>query len=85
MLAKIKALPWTPMLLLALLISSLMNFVAMRNVRRELESGGWSQHYDSSDLSEKLDGVNNQLGEISDSVQNLEACSKEIRPVWCKH
>jgi hypothetical protein len=82
---RLNSVPWVPLLLLALLVSNCMNWVSLRTLRREIESSGWSQHYDSSDLAGKLDAMNDRLGEISDSTQNMEACSKEIRPVWCKH
>ena len=81
----IRKAPWTQILLFALLVTNCMNWVALRRVRLQVEAEGWSQHYDYSSFASTLGAMNDRLGEISDATQILASCSKEIRPIWCRH
>jgi hypothetical protein len=77
---KLKNIPWTPVLLLALLISNCANWVELRHVQRKSEEWGWDNHYVQSSTNTTVDAMNERLKEISDNTD----CLKLIRPAWCK-
>ena len=81
---KIKNAPWTPLLLFALLLSSLANLVALRKAQAKIEEWGWDHHYLQSESNRTLDVMNQSLSNMSESSATVAACSKQIRPVWCR-
>ncbi len=81
---KIENFPWTPLLLFALLVSTWANWVELRHVQRKIDEWGWDNHHVQSEMNTTLGAMNDRLTEISGSAETLAACSKTIRPVWCK-
>jgi len=84
MLQKIKNVPWASLLLLALLLSNFANLIALRKMQAKIDEWGWDHHYLQSDSNSTLAAMNQRLIEMSDSTATVAACSKQIRPVWCK-
>jgi len=87
MLERLRKVPWTPLLLLALLLSNCANWFELRRVQRKADEWGWDGHYGQSDANNTLNGMNDRLKDISDnaeiSARNTD-CLKAIRPVWCR-
>jgi|HubBroStandDraft_1064217.scaffolds.fasta_scaffold441100_2 hypothetical protein len=83
---RLESLPWTPILLLALLISNCMNWVRLREVERSINVQVWNERPNfQNDAIDDLEAINGRLNEVSEATQMLATCSKEVRPVWCKH
>ncbi|HEV2467556.1 MAG TPA: hypothetical protein VGS78_00060 [Candidatus Sulfotelmatobacter sp.] len=87
MIERLKGIPWTPLLLLALLVSNCANWIEIRRVQRGAEEWGWDSHYIQSNTSSTIEAMNDRLKEISNNSENTSRnadCLKAIRPPWCK-
>lgn len=82
---KLTRAPWTPLLLAALLLSNLVNFVALQKVQSRIYDLELDQHSLQSDAATNLDAISRSLAEVSEGTSTVAACSKEIRPIWCRH
>lgn len=85
-LEKARNAPWTPILLLALLVSNCMNWARLQAVERAVNLQISIERPDfQNDAIDDLNSINDRLNEISDNTESLAVCSQEIRPAWCRH
>lgn len=86
---RLKTLPWTPFLLLLLLISSVMNYIELVHVRKSVddvwsEVQGTDAASEMGDIEKRIDESNQHLRDIEFSMRCLEnryqpGCSLPIR------
>lgn len=70
MMERAKGIPWTPLLLLALLVSNCANWIELRHVQRTIEGWGWDSHYVQSSTNSTMDAMNDRPKEISNKLRS---------------
>jgi len=81
---RVSNVPWTPILLLLLIVSSCMNWFELRSIKRQISENDWDRHYQEADISNTLDAMNHQLGDISDNTSVTAVRARQSGPSWHK-
>ena len=82
LLARIKSLPWSQILLLVLIIVSVLNLAETRRLERAVRNNA-PDSLPISITNDILSTANTHLENIEESVKKAEACTHSLRPIWC--
>jgi hypothetical protein len=80
---RIKTFPWTQVILLLLLITSILNLRETRRLQGAILDNG-TVTPQIGVIEDRLNTANDHLNTMEESLNNIEACHRLLHPVWCR-